>query len=285
MDSQIEGLLRRPESLGLQLVDILPDAEGWHAAAAYAATHAATALLVAGDMQLPLRHLARFSAALDHGEVMGVACAFRGFREPSVSVTADTPDIADGLVRRLAPSNGVLAVSVGQRLPEWSGLVDWDIDPWLVADCVETSQESTQHAREPDELARFYGEVDAPYWCPAMLQFGSRIIRDEFGQIAAAVSVLFVLPDASYAHIGGLVTAPPHRGQGFARRLLADVRSTLARAGIRKCGLFAGADRPWLVNLYQRFGFSPVGSFRFADLSKVNAVRVRSALSDEQQDV
>jgi GNAT superfamily N-acetyltransferase len=125
---------------------------------------------------------------------------------------------------------------------------------------------------DPEELRRFYREVNALYWCPAMLEFGgSRIIRDEFGNIAGAASVLFVLPDVGYAHIGGVVIAPPHRGQGLARKLVADVRTSMARAGVRKCGLFADAAHPWLVDVYERFGFSRAGSFRLGDLSRVSA--------------
>jgi GNAT superfamily N-acetyltransferase len=273
MESHTREVPRKRDSDDLRLLDILPGREGWHAAVAYALTHVNSALLVAGDMQPPLRNLTRFNVAFHDGEVVGVAGAFHGFAEPSVSVAADTANIAAALLERIAPSNGLLAVSAAQPLPAWRELVHWSIDPWLVADCVEqTGLGWTEQVTDPDELGRFYREVDASYWCPAMLEFGgSRILRDEFQNIVAAASVLFVLPEASYAHIGGLVTAPPYRGQGFARKLVADVRATIARAGIRRCGLFADAAHPWLLDVYKRFGFNPVGSFRLADLSNVNA--------------
>ncbi len=263
-------------SCGLRVVDIFPGSGGWHAAATYTSTHVTSALLVAGDMQPPLRQLSRFTAAFqDDDRVVGVAAAFHGFGEPSVSVAADAADIADALFALIAPSKGLVVVSVSQPLPAWSECVNWTVDPWLMAECVETSEGWTQPAGDPEELRNFYREANALYWCPAMLEFGgSRIIRDQFGNIAGAASVLFVLPDLGYAHIGGVVTAPPYRGQGFARKLVADVRSSLARAGVRKCGLFADAAHPWLVDVYGRFGFSSVGSFRLGDLSKVNASRV-----------
>jgi GNAT superfamily N-acetyltransferase len=227
-------------------------------------------------MQPPLRQLSRFSAAFHDDDVVGVAGVFHGFGEPSVSVAADAADIADALFARVAPSTGLMVASVGQPLPAWSERVKWSVDPWFVADCIEAREEGTHQALDPEELRRFYREANALYWCPAMLEFGgSRIIRDQFGNIAGAASVLFVLPDLGYAHIGGVVTAPPYRRQGFARKLLADVRTSLARAGVGTCGLFADAAHPWLVDVYERFGFSRAGLFRLGDLSKVNASRIR----------
>ena len=129
------------------------------------------------------------------GKVVGVAGVFHGFVEPGVSVSADTAEVADALPRRIAPSKGLLAVSESQPLPNSREVAEWSFHKWLVADCShQTSPEATEQAKDSDELGRFYQQLQAPYWCPAMLRSGgSRIIRDQFGAIAEAISVLFTL--------------------------------------------------------------------------------------------
>lgn len=221
-------------------------------------------------MEPPLRRVTDFALALNNDRVVGLGARFRGFGDPSVTVSATTADAADTLIRALSAPKGLLAISDSQLLPSWSHRLMWTIDPWLSGLCTINlaAEKITESAVDANEIAEFYDGLQVSYWCPQMLLAGrTRVIRDGSNAIAAAVSVQFVLPHLSYAHIGGLVTAPTHRRKGFGSTLITAMRSDLARRGIEKCGLFADAHHPWLVEFYGQLGLSQVGAFRFGDIS------------------
>lgn len=247
---------------------VTPDSADWPATLGYAHSHLGTALLVAGDMMPPLRDLSVLAAAFDNLQVAGVAVRFAGFATPSFSLAADDSAVADLLLRVLPPEQGLLAVSTDQPLPSWCAKLTWSADPWLRGPCVPDpdAEYRSEPAADAAELTSFYRALNSPYWCPAMLESGrSRVIRDREGAVVAAGSVQFVIR-GQYAHIGALATAPAHRGRGFARAILSALRSTLARDGVRDCGMFAEASQPWLENFYERLGFRTAGRFRFAEV-------------------
>ncbi len=250
-----------------QVRPVTPDSAHWHAALGYAQSHLDEALLVAGDMTPSLRDLSIHVAAFDNNRVVGVAVHFAGFTIPSFSVAADCGEVADCLLRALPPSQGLLATSTNQPLPEWCARLNWSVDPWLRAQCVPDPEAEVRSEPIGDavELTVFYRSLQRSYWCPAMMGSGySRVIRDAEGAIAAAASVQFVIP-GQYAHIGAVTTRPIDRGKGFARTLLSALRSMSARNGVRDCGVFAEAAHPWLENFYERLGFQTVGRFQFAE--------------------
>ncbi len=223
---------------------------------------------MAGDATEPLRDQAVHAAAFDGRDVVGVAARFDGFSTPSLSVAADTAEVADGLIEAVRAPRCLLSVAVDQPLPSWSERLTWSVDPWLRAACEGAARDPrAERVDDPAELADYYRRVNVRYWSPAMLQEGgSFVIRDGQGGIAAAVSVQFVLRDARYAQIGALATAPALRRQGLARTLLSTTRASLASAGVRWCGVFADAGHPWLADCYERLGFVRAGAFRFADI-------------------
>ena len=97
-----------------------------------------------------------------------------------------------------------------------------------------------------------------------MFRFGHTFgVRSANGRLICAGGVNFVLEDMRYAHIGPLVTDPAERGRSFGSQVLAAVRSSLASAGIRYCGLFADGADPGLIRYYVRRGFSTRGGFHF----------------------
>jgi GNAT superfamily N-acetyltransferase len=251
---------------------VTPEDANWLAAKDYAAKHFSKAVLIAGDMEIPLRTVTEFVLALKSEQILGIAARFHGFGDPSVTVSATTADAADALVHALWAPKGLLAVADDQILPSWSDHLRWTIDPWLSGTCAINlaAEDETESARDANEIAEFYDSVKACYWWPEMLPSGgTRVIRDRSNAIAAAVSVLFVLPHLKYAHIGGLITDPSYRRQGFGSALITAMRSDLARRGITKCGVFADACHPWLVEFYGQLGLSKIGAFRFGDMTSL----------------
>jgi predicted GNAT family acetyltransferase len=58
--------------------------------------------------------------------------------------------------------------------------------------------------------------------------------------------------------VGPVYTPPEHRGNGYARRLVADLSAeALAEPGVRKCMLFADVDNPVSNSIYQQIGYVP----------------------------
>ena len=114
------------------------------------------------------------------------------------------------------------------------------------------------------ELQAFYAEQGMSFWCPAMFRVGHAFgVRGPSGELISAGSVNFAIPEVGYAQVGPVVTHPGYRNRGHATRVLTAIRSSLARSGVRACGLFADADNPRLPEFYGRQGFTARGRFRF----------------------
>ena len=63
-----------------------------------------------------------------------------------------------------------------------------------------------------------------------------------------------------WAQLGGVFTRPGYRGQGYQKRLLADLLARLADQGRGACLFVKTANLPAL-GLYRSLGFSPLGNF------------------------
>jgi ribosomal protein S18 acetylase RimI-like enzyme len=232
--------------------------------------HFEQSLLLAGDMTDPLVPLSEVVAATRRGLVVGGACRFSGFAVPSSTASAADEEAVHRLLQALDVRAGLLAVSSRQPLPDAYKSLNWSEDPWLVSACErDDSQEAAVEAvRDRGELEAFYRRVGSTYWSPAMFEMGNAFASRAQGEIVGAVSVQFTLRWSSYAHIGALATDAAHRGRGVATALLRALRSALANRGILRCGVFADASRPWLVDFYRARGFtSDFGSYRFAPLA------------------
>jgi predicted GNAT family acetyltransferase len=72
------------------------------------------------------------------------------------------------------------------------------------------------------------------------------------------------LPDS--VQIGSVYTPPEHRGQGYARSLLALVLQEAQRNGVQKAVLFT--DTPAAARAYESIGFNRIGSYRIAILKQ-----------------
>lgn len=234
----------------------------------WAASRFDRTLLFHGDLTSALRdHSHYWVARSDLGEVAGVGVRFDGFALPSISIAADDVRAFRALLAAACTSGpSILAVSAQQQVPEDLIFEDPGIDPWLVASCASDSSvpDYAEELRDTGELADFYKRHGLGFWCEATLRQGHAFgIRSAEGSLVCAASVTFVLPDHGYAHIGSVLTSPPYRGRGYAGSVLAAVRRSLSKTGIRTCGLFADASDPSLPLYYTRLGFHRNGGYRF----------------------
>ncbi|MFV9675154.1 MAG: GNAT family N-acetyltransferase [Anaerolineales bacterium] len=75
------------------------------------------------------------------------------------------------------------------------------------------------------------------------------------GELVAVAGVHVMSESASIAAIGNVFTHPAHRGQGFGRKVSAQVIRGLRRSGIQTIVLNVAKDNNAAVHLYQDLGF------------------------------
>lgn len=104
---------------------------------------------------------------------------------------------------------------------------------------------------------------------PAVLQMWERIARDPghhillglVGEELVSSLVLAVIPNLTrgprpYALIENVVTAVPHRGRGYATRLLNAAAELAGEEGCYKIMLLTGSKNPATLNFYRRAGYN-----------------------------
>jgi ribosomal protein S18 acetylase RimI-like enzyme len=112
----------------------------------------------------------------------------------------------------------------------------------------------------------FYAQHGMQHVHAEMLALGHAYgIRDEAGHLTCAGGLHFAIVDR-YAQLGGLVTVPHARGRSCATRVLEAICSSLAAAGVQRCGLFADGDNPALLRFYAARGYRTHGRFAFRTL-------------------
>ena len=228
----------------------------------------ARSLLVLGDWTDPLRTHARHFAMYDTAttRVGGLAVRFHGFGRPVASLVADDATSATRLVDGLREEGAfLLAVADSQVLPHPIMRAAVGVDPWLVGPC-DARQEDPEviPLDNSSEVAEYFRRLDMQFFCPDMLKFGHAYgIRGCDRSLVCVGLLNFLLPQCGYAQIGSFATIPQQRRRGLGTRVLAAIRSSLAHAGIGKCGLYADGSNPALPAFYRRRGFKPAGRVRF----------------------
>lgn len=255
----------------IKVVSLPAGIEGSEQAWRWAEDRFDRSLIILGDSTKYLMPYSHHFAAYEHVSfsVFGLAVRFTGFERPVVSVAADDPIAFRELLQTACCGEGaIVAVGAEQRLHSNLGGALQTLDTWLVAPSLPGLDDppEVKPIRDEQELRDFYDKQGMHFWCPAMLRIGHAFgIRGPDGTLVCAGSVNFTLPRLGYAQIGALATHPAHRGRSFANRVLIAIRSSLSRADIRECGLFADATNPQLPTFYLRQGFSVRGSFRFIE--------------------
>jgi GNAT superfamily N-acetyltransferase len=215
-------------------------------------------------MSEPLVHHASFWCCAPGDEVRGVSVRFEGARTPMVSVAGDD-DSCRGLLAVCADFGpATLVTHEAQWLPTSVAATPSTRQRWLVARC-KRSPPSPQSCRigDADELALFQARYGTPHWHPEMLQFGHCFgVRDRAGELVSVGGVTFCLPTQAYAQIGGLLTAKPARGQGYAGILVESIISSLADAGILHCGMLVDEEDRAAIEFCAKRGFASRSRFR-----------------------
>lgn len=251
------------------VTSLLPETDEERTAAfRWAEARLERSLLVLGDLTIPLRRRARHFVcrSAGSGELRGLAVRFDGFSTAVASLVADDEEAARALIGRLRTPGAVLVLSAEQPAPELGPAAS--ADPWMTAPTADVQVRPPHDRAEPIEdafeMADLLRRANMSFWCPEMLHFGHAFgVRDGTGRLVAAAGVNFVLEGLAYAQLGPLVTDPSARGRSLGSQSLAAVRSSLARAGVTRCGLFAEGGVPDLVAYYERRGFVRSGEFRF----------------------
>jgi len=225
------------------------------------------ALMILGDATEPLRRFSNHWIAFDEASSspVGLAARFEGFAQPLLSVVADAASASEALLRQgFASGPATIVAGVRQPLPAALSFAASTTDPWLVSPCgPEPIADDVVPLHDEGELCAFYEEQGMHYWSPAMLRNGHAFGIRAAGRLVCAVIVNFILHEPRYAQLGALATHPDFRGRSFATRVLSAARSSLAKAGVRECGVFADASDPALTAFYARLGFAARGGFRF----------------------
>jgi len=250
------------------VVELVRGSVAWNQALAWAALHFDRSLLFLGDAGAPLAQRARFWSAAVHGVVRGVAVRFEGESAPIVSAAGDDAACPALIAAAAKPAGALLATHETQWLP-----LQYTSEPagyryWLDA----ASRRAPPYARvhpvgDPLELATFQLEHGLPHWHAEMLQYGHCFgVRDRAGALVSVGGVDFMVSQSSYAQLGGLATAKSARGRGYRSSVIEAIRSSLADAGIARCGLFVDAQDMTQRGFYAVRGFELRGKFRFSPL-------------------
>src|ERR1700689_1816622 len=228
-------------------------------------------LLLLGDLTAPLRSYTDVWLAHSSREITGVATTFRGFNTTIVALVSNDAESGQSLVGRVT-SNLEEPVLLALHANE-PYLLEFDLsrqqnDSWMTKATEDGAVIHRAVAVDDElELRTFYSTLGTSFWTPAMLKFGHYFgVRNEGGRLVSAAGVNFGL-SSYYAQIGAVVTSPDSRGKGLATDCVAAVVSSLHLAGVPKCGLFADAGQPRLVQMYKNLGFRRTDGFSFIRIS------------------
>lgn len=229
------------------------------------------AILILGDTTEFLIPFSRFSLVYRFNslEIVGIGVLFKGFSRPILSIVSDDFRATDALIHYLGrDSNAILSISTQQVLPTNISSKPCTFDRWMVSQCFFEpkyySEISIAPLYDEKELLEFYCEQGLGFWCKEMLCYGHTFgIRNSEGKLVSVGGVNFILPQFRYAQIGGLVTHVAYRRRSYATYILNTIRVSLARTGIKECGLFVDSCNSNLVAFYLRRGFLERGGYRF----------------------
>ena len=226
------------------------------------------ALLILGDLTeflSPYIH-----KVLVAGEVhfpRGVAILFTGFSPPIISIVADDLRVSQLMVQELlknAAAPTLLIVNNDEPLFEIVGALPGDTDIWMIRPTEKYEENPlTQRIQRSEPLVPLYSACELNFWLPEMVQFGHYYGVYKNGNVCSASGVNFVIEHAAYAQIGNVATLPQDRNQGYASQSVFSTINSLARFGLKKCGLFVDSEDARLLRWYSRLGFKPICRFHF----------------------
>ena len=239
----------------------------FEAADAWARAHFEAALLYLADSSGPLAAHARLFSATRGTRTCGVAVRFEAFDTPSLSCAAQDVQACEALLETARTPHSVLITHEQQPLPRAIAALPAAMDTWLTRPCTpQPMPPGVCGLTQAAELTAFYDAQRAQYFHPDMLQLGHGFgVRSEAGGLISAGGLHFTIADR-YAQLGGLFTAEPARGRGLGTRILTAIGSSLATAGVQRCGLFADGSDPTLPAFYATRGFTLQGRFAFRTL-------------------
>jgi ribosomal protein S18 acetylase RimI-like enzyme len=250
------------------LRELTRGSDDWSQALAWSSLHFDRALLFLGDASAPLVSHARFWSWVVRGDVRGVAVRFDGVPVPVVSAAGDDAACAE-LIAASAVPGATLVTHETQWLPSTLASRPSTHSRWLDAACRRVPPRAEVcRVEESGELASFQEANGMRHWHPEMLQFGHCFgVRENSGALVSVGGVSFSVPGQSYAQLGGLLTAKQARGRGYASAVIEAIRTSLADAGVTRCGLFADPNDDAVSAFYAARGFESRGRFRFSSLS------------------
>lgn len=208
-------------------------------------------VLVAGDVHFP----------------RGVAILFTGFSPPVISIVADDLQVSQLMIQEIlknAAAPTLLIINNDEPLFQVVGALPGDTDIWMTRPTEKYEENPfTQQIQQYEPLAHLYSACELNFWLPEMVQFGHYYGVYKNGKVCSVSGINFVIEQAHYAQIGNVATLPQHRDQGYASQSVLSTINSLARFGIKKCGLFADSEDERLLRWYSRLGFKPICRFHF----------------------
>ena len=248
--------------------EIQPGSAELERACAWAEAHFEHALLFLADVRGPLARHARFFSAERDAGTCGVAVRFEAFGTPTLACASRDAEACAALIQAGRSPECILITHEHQPLPAAISVLPTSMDTWLTRACApQAVPPGVSRVADASALAELYAEQGAHYFHPDMLQLGHWYgARSEAGKLISAGGLHFLIADR-YAQLGGLFTAEHARGRAWATRILAAISSSLAEAGVPRCGLFADGSDPSLPAFYAARGFQVQGRFAFRTLA------------------
>lgn len=219
-------------------------------------------LLILADTTAPLAPHTTFLASQD-----GIAARFDGFNVPVIVAAGREPEPLGQLIDRLRSQDEECTVCLHETVPvpAWLEAGFVSRDTWMVRPTLGVQRRGKAvPLTDPAQLLELYRQAGTGFWTPRMLKFGHYWgILGSGGALLAAAGVHFILPDRSYAQLGGVATLPSERGRGYASTCITNVLAGLAETNIPICGLFADRSAELLLGFYRHLAFAVQGHYRF----------------------
>lgn len=103
------------------------------------------------------------------------------------------------------------------------------------------------------EVDAFYRQHEAGAWNPAQFETGPYVVAEIDGEVVAAAGTHFAY--RALAQVGNVLTAPAHRGQGWAKACTAAVGDGLAARGHDWLSLFVATENQPAIRAYAALGY------------------------------
>lgn len=139
--------------------------------------------------------------------------------------------------------------------PASEGALDQVVD-WRIAYQYETNLTGTSHEERGTLTASLRQQVEA----------GDVWMLSDHEQLVSMTGLNARLP--TMVQLGGGWTPPAHRGNGYARSVIAEHLATLALAGVRKATLFTPVENVSARRADDALGFEVIGDYTIVLLSQ-----------------